>query len=99
VYQESLKQNQSIKNIHSIVQLINEQHKLKSQQQSAETGGRKGGKSSKRKSDDDQDDMQSPSRYGAQYNPSLQNIQEEEEDDHSKSSQMDSVDLTEEDEL
>jgi len=43
--------------------------------------------------------MQSPSRYGAQYNPSLQNIQEEEEDDHSKSSQMDSVDLTEEDEL
>lgn len=29
VHQESLKQNQSIKNIHSIIQLINDQHKQK----------------------------------------------------------------------
>lgn len=87
-----MKQNQSIKNIHSIIQLINDQHKQK--QQSLPPTDKKAKGSKKTSEDDTGKGEKSPNKkYGV--NKELQGI--EEKDEENKSSD-ESIDLSQVDE-
>lgn len=80
-----MKQNQSIKNIHSIIQLINDQHKQKQQSLPAEKKGKVKKSSS---NDEDKKSDKSPSKYkGA---AGLQKVDEQDEEGSEES-----IDLTE----
>ena len=88
VHQESLKQNQSIKNIHSIIQLINDQHKQKNQSTGGGSGnGKEQKKQKKSGGGDDEDKKDSPNtKYGGK---GLQNIEEQEEENKSSEESID----------
>lgn len=88
VHQESLKQNQSIKNIHSIIQLINDQHKQKTQSLPASDKKTKGSKKGSTPDEDMQKSDKSPNqKYGVKQ--SLQNIEEQEEENKSSEESVD----------
>lgn len=99
VYQESQKQNQSIKNIHSIIQLINEQHKQK--QSSLPPADKKDGRRVSKKGNEDEAskgasgaDKSPNKKYAGGVNKELQSIEEKEKEENKSSDE--SVDLSEE---